>query len=849
MSPQFFRISSAVITGIICWLVLWLLNTERVAVRQLEEAQLLEAYASDLNKEFDRALISVRVLSVLSREDDLSHDQFQNLAGALYNQLDGILSLQLAPDGVVSFMYPDDLSSGIRGQKLLEHPVTKDSAKAAIASRQILIDGPRMLNQGGRGIVVRLPIFQQEQFWGFATAVFRLNDLLARIRLKELKTLGFDFNIWVASESEPLQSLFDSGIPEDATDIRSLDIEVANQIWTLGIRSTDSSLISYISWAEILVAILITWLASALAYSTSQLYRHRNELSLLVDERTVDLKQSEVNLKQAQRVARLGSWYKPPGTGVRYLSDQAMHILQVNESTQDLTRYMGLISPEYQAGFEAFCSSQAKGNRSVEYMINTGSRLIWIREVVEFDPLSQKLIGTIQDITRDKQNQAVIWHQANIDDLTELPNINYSKNLLADNLNLLDASSDSVALMLFDIQHFKVVNDSYGKKTGDQLLIAVAERLSHAFPDALLIGRFTADLFLVALKREANITEKNPVGAVVEKQFESPLHINEVLRYVSFNIGIAYWPKDGATVDELLQSTEIALHAAKAHGEQGHICHYSSSLLDSSKEQDELSRDLRVAIRENEIFMVYQPVVDATSESVVGVEALVRWQHPVKGFIGPDKFIPIAERNGLIFSLGKAIFRCVSKDSLILAEQGLGELRININISRSQFFDDGFSDFLAHELKTGFSAGQKITLEVTESYELMDYDALNTVISKVDNEFLQWSLDDFGTGYSSYSAIGLLPVDNIKIDRSFISAIEQSEVDQAIVRNIIAMAHTLKKSVTAEGIEKQEQALLLKQMGCDYFQGYFYSKPLAPDTLIHWYHDNKYVNDTRMANH
>lgn len=834
MTPLFARIGSAAVTGLVCWLLLWQLNAEREAVRHLEETQLLETYGSDLNKEFDRALISVRVLSVLSREDELSNEQFQRLASELFNQLDGILSLQLAPDAVVTYMYPDDLSSGIRGQKLLEHPVTRYSAEAAIASRQIRIDGPRLLNQGGKGIVVRLPIFQKGQFWGFATAVFRINELLNRVRPDELKILGFDFNIWVRSESGTSQPLFDNELQQDTAGVHFLEIDVANQHWTLGIRSINESLIAHISWTEILVCVLITWLASALASSTFLLYRHRNELSQLVDEKTADLKQREVNLKQAQRVAKLGSWHRSPGDGVRWLSEQAMHLLESPSSDQNLEEYALRMPAEYRSGFLTFCSSESRSNRSVEYRVYSGNRVIWVREVVEYDPATNMLIGTVQDITTDKENLEVIWRQANIDELTGLPNINYLKTLLSETIAQ-QTPSGSLLLILMDIQQFKVINDSYGKKSGDELLISVAERLSGTFPDAELIGRFTADLFLVVLKKQPLESDIEQIGHIIDKYFETPLHIEEVLRYVSFNVGMAYWPQDGHTAEELLRCTEIALHAAKAQGDQGRICHYSAQLLADSKEQDEVCRDLRVAIRENDIFMMYQPIIDAANGRMTGVEALVRWQHPVKGFIGPDSFIPLAENNGLIFSLGKAIFQQVSADSFLLADQGLSALRININISRNQFFDDGFSDFLASQLAQGFPENQKITLEVTESYELMDYEALQAVISQVNSKHLQWSLDDFGTGYSSYSAIGLLPIDNIKIDRSFISSIEQSDVDQAIVSNIIKMAHTLNKTVTAEGIENSEQAQLLKQLGCDYFQGYYFSKPLMPEALVQFY--------------
>lgn len=839
-NPRLVRGISALVAAVLCWIFLWQLNAERDEIRQLEEVQLLEAYASGLSREFDRALISVKVLSVLSEENELSKGRFQRLASELYNQLDGVLSLQLAPDAVVSYMYPDDMSSGIRGQKLLEHPVTQHSARAALESRQLLIDGPRTLNQGGKGIVIRLPVFREGLFWGFATAVFRLDELLGRIRLEELKILGFDFNIWVRSETGSLQSLFESSLHFSGKDFKRQTIAVANQEWILGIRSTNGSLISYISWLELFVAVLIVWLVSALAVATSQLYRHRNELSGLVDEKTADLRQQEVNLKQAQRVARIGSWFCEPDMTVRSLSDQAMQVLQTDEPEQRLADYALRVKPDYRALFQSFINSAVQANRSIEYQVESQGEVRWLREVVELDSANNKWVGTVQDITSEKRSQEVIWRQANIDELTELPNVNYLKTLLEAKVAQLSPSSDSLLLLLFDIQHFKAVNDSYGKRAGDELLVAVVDRLSETFPDAELMGRFSADVFMVVLRGQDEASVINDTYSAVEQQFEVPLlieGIEEVVRYVSFNIGLAFWPKDGYSAEEILRCTEVALHAAKAQGEQGRICPYSSQLLANAKEVDELRLDLRKAVRDHDIFMMYQPLIDAASEKIIGVEALVRWQHPEKGFIGPDKFIPLAERDGLIFSLGKAIFRQVSRDSAFFAEHGLGFLRININISRTQFFDDGFSDFLVNALNKDFPADQKITLEVTESYEFLDFDALHTVISKVDKDSLQWSLDDFGTGYSSYSAIGLLPINNIKIDRSFIASIEQSEVNQAIVRNIITMAHTLNKTVTAEGIESRAQAVILKEMGCDFFQGYFFSKPLMPNVLIEWYRE------------
>lgn len=829
------RLLTAVLMAFLCTLFLFQLNASRAQVKHLEELKLLEEISAALSKELDRSFVSVQVLSVLAFDEQVDDSRFQRLASQLYQDLDGVLSLQLSPNGVVTHLYPDDPSSGIKGRDLLAPGNTQQSALQAIERKRLFIDGPKELQQGGLGIVGRLPIFKDGVFWGFVTTVYRLDDLLAPLKLNRLARTGIDYGIWVDKEAGKPVAIVNSELNLKDNGLNTLAISVANQRWILAIKQQHSSLFEFITVAELVGALVITWLVSSLVASMIQLYFHRRHLNELIAEKTFDLRQRELDLNQAQRIARLGSWSMTPGSPYRTLSPEAQSIFHTTAQQQVIAEYLQDVVDEFRDGVSEFLNADGQGNSSIEYKIVTPEGDVWLKEVVNVEKDMQQLIGTVQDISVEKQNQKLIWQQANIDRLTGLPNLHYSRSLLADQILDLDDKKDSLIFILVDIHQFKKINDGLGINAGDELLVLVAGKLKDSFPDALLLARYAADVFLIVLKKKQHDLNEERIASVINSYFDGPVNLEEASRYLTFHFGISNWPKHDSSVEGLLHCADAALHAAKEQENNNNTCIFHPQLLEDLRLQEELDLDLRIAIREGQLHILYQPVIDCASNDIYAVEALVRWQHPEKGLIPPDNFIPRAESNGLIFSLGRSVVRLVCEDCYKFHLHGLKGLRININVSRNQFLDEGFSQFLNSQLNNHFPAGQKVTFEVTESSELNDYDTLVSVITDVNYKHLQWSLDDFGTGYSSYSAIGLLPIDNIKIDRSFISNMDANSVDQAIVRNIIVMAQTLDKTVTAEGIENQQQLKLLQEMGCNFLQGYYFSKPVSAAEIIETY--------------
>ncbi|WP_119394498.1 bifunctional diguanylate cyclase/phosphodiesterase [Salinibius halmophilus] len=818
------RISAALIAGLIAFAVLWQLNSERFNLRKAEVEQLLDGYQQRLSSEFSRALISVEVLSGLAPNGPNTPEYFERISASLYQQLDGVLSLQLAPGGVVTYLYPASPDSGVLGNNLLRNPVTQASAELAISTKQIVVDGPRSLQQGGLGIVARQPIFIEQSFWGFATAVFRLNDLLDNMDFSELSRAGYQLAIVVERPDSSPFPVLNGNL--DTNPISSTTLRLANLHWVLSIHSEKNSWIGEIRPLEVLIAALFVALVAAQAGTTVQLVSHRGLLNSIIDARTRDLRQREVELNQAQHVAKVGSWYMNQGDLVRRLSPQAMRVLSINDNKQNIAGYQSQVLPQFREAYYSFL--QSSQNNTIEYKVNTSAGERVMREVMHND--NGQLVGTIQDISESQMQLELIWQQSHFDQLTGLPNKQYACELVQNYYNA--SSPSSLIIALIDIRHFKAVNDGLGQKVGDELLVAVTGRLQSAFPDAVVLGRFAGDVFLLVL--DDNKLHGELID-LIQQCFINSVQVTDAKRVVEVQVGLAKLPQDGVEVVEVMRNAEIALHSCKQKNHQPAFLWFNPEQLHALQALDELDRSLRTAIAQQQLTMVYQPIVEAKTRKLVSAEALVRWTHPVEGDIRPDIFIARAEQNGLIFSLGREIIQLVASDSRNFAKSNLGMVPLSINVSRAQFFDDGFSAFLNQQLTSQFAPAQVVSLEVTESFEFTDYAGLSAIIESVDYPALKWSLDDFGTGYSSYSAIGKLPIDNIKIDRSFIAHLEESTVNQSIVANIITMAHTLGKTVTAEGVETEGQCELLVMMQCDYLQGYLFDKPLAPNILIERY--------------
>ena len=429
-------------------------------------------------------------------------------------------------------------------------------------------------------------------------------------------------------------------------------------------------------------------------------------------------------------------------------------------------------------------------------------------------------------IERDISSK-VIWKQANFDELTGLPNRSLMEGRLTQLMATAIRSNTKVAVLFLDLDNFKEVNDTLGHDVGDLLLKECASRITHCLREEDVVSRFGGDEFIILV---GNIDDNSGLDAVIDKLLNvisAPYTLQRKVVHTSVSIGVSMFPDDAMAVSDLVKNADQAMYSAKSQG-KNNCQFYSEDMQSMALKRLSIKTDLRAAIEEGQFYLEYQPIHDLTSERCQKVEALIRWMHPKKGLIRPDEFIPIAEESGVIIDISNWVFNEVVNDAKRWRNKFDSELQISINTSPSHYFSSqpNIMDWLNVLLDKGLAANA-IVLEITENL-LMD---ANNTVSKKLFQFRQAgvaiALDDFGTGYSSISYLKKFPTDIIKIDRSFVHSMTEVSNDKVLCEAIIVMAKKLGIKVVAEGIETKEQLLILKSMGCDYGQGYLFSKPLS----------------------
>ena len=389
-------------------------------------------------------------------------------------------------------------------------------------------------------------------------------------------------------------------------------------------------------------------------------------------------------------------------------------------------------------------------------------------------------------------------------------------------------SEKLVGVLLLDLDRFKLINDGFGHIPADNLLKIVAERLAHCVRDTDTVARLGGDEFVVVL---GNIDEADSVASVaakIQRQLSAPLIIEGKEVFVTASIGIAMYPRDGIHGENLLRNADMAMYRVKEHGRNNYRF-YAPEMTHMALDRLDMEGNLRRALERDEITVYYQPIVSLKTGAIIGAEALARWNHPRIGMIHPPEFIPLAEETGLIIPLGERILRLVCTQLAAWRNSGMPELQVALNISARQFRQNNLCDLLRQLLDETGLKGDAIEFELTESMVMHDVENAITMLRELKDLGIALALDDFGTGYSSLAYLKRLPIDALKIDRSFVRDIDQQADDAAIAHAVIAMAHTMELRVIAEGVENHEQLELLRKFGCDDFQGFLFSRPVPAE--------------------
>ncbi len=446
-----------------------------------------------------------------------------------------------------------------------------------------------------------------------------------------------------------------------------------------------------------------------------------------------------------------------------------------------------------------------------------------------------KVVGVsslVDDITERRQSEKMIWEQANFDSLTGLPNRNMFHNRLEQEIVKSKRADLSLALLLVDLDEFKEVNDTLGHDVGDLLLKEAARRIKACVRDSDTVARLGGDEFTIIL---SELNAKNKADNIAEKIIVSLAEeypIGEEVIHISGSIGITLFPKDATDIDALIKSADQAMYTAKHNGRNCYS-YFTQSLQDAAQNRLRLTNDLRSALDANQLEVYYQPIIDLNTGYIYKAEALLRWHHPQRGMVDPLDFIPLAEKTGLINIIGNWVFKESAQQAKHWSNKFGKDFQVSVNVSPVQLKVENnvfAKEWLEYLDEPAFS-GQNMIVEITESMLLNVESKVIDKLLRLRDAGIQVAIDDFGVGYSSLSYLKKFDIDYLKIDQSFVHNLETDSNDIAFSEAIVVMAHKLDLKVIAEGVESAGQEKLLIGAGCDYAQGFLYSKPVPPDEL------------------
>lgn len=455
--------------------------------------------------------------------------------------------------------------------------------------------------------------------------------------------------------------------------------------------------------------------------------------------------------------------------------------------------------------------------------------LLTINTAYNEDGTVFRRIGVFSDITERKQSEAVVWQQANFDFLTRLPNRHMFHDRLQQEITKSHRAGLPLALLFLDLDQFKEVNDTLGHDIGDRLLKQAAQRLSSCVRESDTVARLGGDEFTIILSELKDVNVVKRIGQNILEKLAQPFMLEGEEVFISASIGITLYPDDATEIEDLIKNADQAMYAAKDHG-RNQLHYFARSMQEAAQSRRWLQRDLRGALADNQFHLHYQPIVNLANGSIDKAEALIRWQHPVRGLISPAEFIPIAEDTGMIIEIGDWVFRQAAQQVALWRSTHCAHFQISVNTSAVQFRRGGIvhDEWLGHLRGLGLP-GNSIAIEITERL-LMDAGVgVTDKLRILRAAGIQAALDDFGTGYSSMSYLKKFDIDYLKIDQSFVRNLAPASDDMALCEAIIVMAHKLGMKVIAEGIETEQHRDLLAAAGCDFGQGYLFSRPVAAE--------------------
>lgn len=819
-------------------------------------------YANGVGQQLERSLAATVTLAAIVRQDS-NVTNFDAISRDLLATYGGIDQVQLAPGGVVSRTYPLAGNEASIGLDLLYEPQLKAEAQLAIDTRQLILTGPVRLRQGDLGIVARLPVFvsdgdRSERFWGFTIAIVKVSTLLEESGIARLGPSGYDYTL---SRVDPLSKRVDVIGQSSANPLRdplTFPVSVPNAKWTLALVPAGGWRPWASLWPEL---ILVTVIALLMAGGVYNLMRQPGILRHEVGVRTAELKatneqlraqvaereRAEASAHQAEAKYRRLVEEVPAVTYVtpvgdqrerqtsRYASPQVEALLGITpeEWVAEPDRVRALIHPEDVARVTVAATRATTTGSPIaeEYrFIRPDGRTIWVRDeaVLLYDEHGAPAYwqGIMLDITDRKRLEERLTHQAFHDSLTGLPNRALFMDRLEHALGIAARQNFSGAVCFLDLDRFKVINDSLGHDVGDQVLVAIAGRLTQTLRAADTLARFGGDEFAVLLQPLFDRAEAIQVVERMQRALRSPVVVGAHELFVSASLGIAFHDGAQATAADLIRDADVAMYQAKVAGKAGYAL-YDHRAKAAAVERLALETDLHRALEREQLRLYFQPIVELASGRIVGLEALLRWFHPQRAVIPPADFVPLATETGLIVPIGGWALTeaCRQARAWQLRLPSTAPRWICVNVSLQQLLQVDFVRDVATALRESGLEPHSLVLEITENTLVTESIFTGELLPALKRLGVQLAIDDFGTEYASLGTLKRLQVDVLKIDKSFVRGLATDPRDEAIIVAILALAKTLDLTVVAEGLETSGQYACLQELNCRLGQGYYFAMP------------------------
>ncbi len=806
---------------------------ERAAVAA-EAGQVRARLESEINS---AAHLSLGLVSFIAANPDFDRAAFTRVAERMLTYGRHVRNVSAAPDNIIRYVYPLAGNEAVLNVRYADMPAQRASIERMIATRRFVLAGPVDLVQGGIGLINRFPVFlpategRPEQYWGLVSVVLRFDSLLAasgltsrndgiRYAVRGRDGLGAEGAAIHGDERlfERNPVLLEVVLPDQA---RWQLAAVPARGWRSGFQDT-----------QVLV-LTLAGAALSLAIAALLYLRQQHVQRLQARDSQLSLAASVIDsLNEAIMV-----------------TDDADRVVTVNPAFSALTGVSERDALGRAAAAVTGCpyAEDARGvflgrvaedglwRGEVEDRRLDGERypkLLSIYPVRDVAGGVSHYVHSFSDISEQKAAERQIHHLAHHDMLTGLPNRFSLQQRMEQAMSHARRHGTLLAALMIDMDHFKDINDTLGHHIGDALLIEVGKRLQRCVRQSDVVARLGGDEFVVLVTDMVTTLTAAAVAEKIVTALSAPYAIDAYQLHSTPSVGIGVFPADGETVDDLLRNVDSAMYHAKATGRNNYQF-FDRSMSASASERLALQSSLHQAIAHKQFVLHYQPQIETGSGRLVGVEVLVRWLHPERGLVPPNKFIPIAEESDLIIRLGEWILQEACHQLSLWHSMGL-DLRVAVNLSARQLRSKNLlrqvkDVLLKYDLKPG-----QLELEITESVAMEDADNTLRMLAQLRELGVELAIDDFGTGYSSLSHLKLMPLHRLKIDRSFVKDIETDPDDAAICAATISLAHNLGLSVVAEGVETQAQFAFLGNLGCECAQGFLFSRPLPAAELEAW---------------